>query len=63
MAARRRRGWRFWPWTRRLAIAGAGFAILAAAALLIWRDDILQALLDPKVPYSVYRPPPAPDYA
>ena len=31
--------------------------------LFIWRDDILEALLDPKIPYAVYRPPPAPDYS
>lgn len=35
---------------------------LAAAVFLIWRDDILQALLDPQIPYAVYKPPPAPDY-
>ena len=46
-----------------LAIVGGGFAILAVAALLIWRDDILEALLDPKVPYAVYKPPAAPNYA
>jgi hypothetical protein len=46
-----------------LGLAGALLVALIVAALLIWRDDILQALLDPKVPYSVYRPPPAPDYA
>jgi hypothetical protein len=43
-------------------LAGA-FAILLVTALLIWRDDILEALLDPKVPYTVYRPPPPPDFA
>ena len=39
------------------------FAVIVAIALFIWRDDILEALLDPKIPYTVYRPPPAPDYA
>ena len=39
------------------------FAVVAGAAALIWRDDILEALLDPKLPYEVYKPPPAPDYA
>lgn len=54
---RRRRGIRFW--------AAAGVALLAllvGVGLLVWRDDILEALLDPKIPYAVYRPPPAPDY-
>jgi hypothetical protein len=45
-----------------LGIAILLAAILAASAALIWRDDILEALLDPKLPYAVYRPPPAPDY-
>ena len=52
------RGPRLW-----LAIAGGVVVLAVVAALAIWRDDILQALLDPKIPYSVYRPPPAPDYA
>jgi hypothetical protein len=54
----RRRGIRFW-----LFAAGLGFVVLAVAALAIWRDDILEAMLDPQIPYAVYRPPPAPDYA
>ncbi|MEO8927471.1 MAG: DUF3089 domain-containing protein [Caulobacteraceae bacterium] len=54
----RLRGLRLW-----LAIAAGGLAVLVVAALLIWRDDILEALLDPKLPYEVYKPPPAPDYA
>lgn len=53
-----RRRLRFW-----LALGAAALAILIIAALLIWRDDILEALLDPQVPYTVYKPPPAPDYA
>ncbi len=36
---------------------------LVGAAGLIWRDDILEALLDPKIPYAVYSVPAAPDYA
>lgn len=36
--------------------------ILVAAALMIWWGDILQALLDPELPYAVYKPPPAPVY-
>ncbi|MBA3810260.1 MAG: DUF3089 domain-containing protein [Caulobacteraceae bacterium] len=49
---------RFW-----LAIAGGGVLLVVVAALAIWRDDILEALLDPKVPFAVYRPPPPPAYA
>ncbi len=54
----RLRGLRLW-----LVIVGGAFVVLLVAALLIWRDDILEALLDPKLPYAVYRAPPAPDYA
>jgi hypothetical protein len=46
-----------------LTVAIIAFAVVAGAAALIWRDDILEALLDPKLPYEVYRPPAAPDYA
>ena len=55
---RRERSVRFW-----LIAAGLGVAVLAVAGLAIWRDDILEALLDPEVPYAVYRPPAAPDYS
>ena len=41
--------------------AGALIALLATAAI-VWRSDILQALLDPEIPYPAYEPPPAPDY-
>ncbi|MFN3353732.1 MAG: DUF3089 domain-containing protein [Brevundimonas sp.] len=41
--------------------AGALIALLAVAAI-VWRSDILQALLDPEIPYPAYEPPPAPDY-
>ncbi len=43
-----------------------GFAVLAAlfvAAAFVWGDDVIEAFLDPKIPYAVYRPPPAPDYS
>ena len=40
----------------------AGFVVLFGAAAFVWRDDILRAALDPKEPFQVYRPPPAPDY-
>ena len=49
--------------TRRTWIVlAAAVVLLFGAAAAIWRDDILEALLDPKIPYAVYRPPPAPDY-
>ena len=41
----------------------AAIVLAGAVAAAIWRDDILEALLDPKIPYAVYRPPAAPDYA
>ena len=53
----RSRSWRFWS-----ALTILGTVILIAAGLLVWREDILQALLDPRIPYAVYRPPPPPDY-
>ena len=53
-----RRGLRFW-----LALLAAAAAGLVVAALFLWRDDILEAFLDPQVPYTVYRPPAAPNYA
>jgi hypothetical protein len=36
--------------------------LILALVFFIWGDDILQALLDPELPYAVYTPPPAPDY-
>ncbi len=50
--------------SRRLWFAGLIVLVcLAVAAIGFWRDDILEALLDPKIPYAVYKPPAAPDYA
>lgn len=51
--------------TRRQAIGVAGGALLGLSviAAFIFRDDILQTALDPRVPFQTYRPPPAPDYA
>ena len=49
---------------RRLIIfGGAALLLLLAMAAWVWRDDIAQALLDPREPYQTYTPPPAPDYA
>jgi hypothetical protein len=53
-----RRRLRFW-----LALLAGAVALAAVAALITWRDDILEALLNPEVPYTVYKPPPAPDYS
>jgi hypothetical protein len=54
----RRRGVRFW-----VGVGLTGVLAVAIGALLLYRDDILEALLDPQIPYEVYRPPPPPDYA
>jgi hypothetical protein len=55
--ARTRRGAQFWA-----GIALGALVLVVITGLLVWRDDILEALLDPKIPYAVYRPPPTPDY-
>jgi hypothetical protein len=47
---------------RGLAIAVGVLALLALVAVLVWRNDILQSLLNPELPYAVYKPPAAPDY-
>jgi hypothetical protein len=44
------------------ALFAGGFCLLAILGLVIWRDDILEALLNPKIPYAVYTPPTAPNY-
>jgi hypothetical protein len=46
-----------------LTIAGGAILALLLTATVIWRDDIIEALLDPKIPYTVYKPPPPPNYA
>ncbi len=42
-----------------------GFALvfLIAAAVAVWRGDILKAGLDPQIPFQTYDPPAPPDYA
>jgi hypothetical protein len=55
--ARRRRGLKFW-----LVTVGATLFVLLSTAIYIWRDDVVKALLDPKVPFGKDRQPPAPDY-
>ncbi len=41
---------------------GLAILMLLVTAVAVWRGDILQAALDPQVPFQTYRPPPAPDY-
>lgn len=50
--------------TLRQWVGWTGFALvfLVAAAILVWRGDILKAGLDPQVPFQTYTPPPPPDY-
>src|SRR5512135_3156942 len=47
----------------RLAVIAGVLLTLAGVAADIWRDDIVKALLDPKVPFGKDHPPAAPDYA
>lgn len=54
-------GWR--PSLRQgIGITGFAIVFLLLAGVAIWRSDILQAGLDPEVPFQTYDPPPAPDY-
>ncbi|HEY2708542.1 MAG TPA: DUF3089 domain-containing protein [Caulobacteraceae bacterium] len=55
--AERRRGWRFWL----VAIGGLVVTLLVIASV-IWTDDIIKALLDPKVPFGKDHQAAAPDY-
>ncbi|AQR61978.1 hypothetical protein BZG35_10190 [Brevundimonas sp. LM2] len=41
---------------------GIGLVVLIALAVAIWQGDILEASLDPEIPFQTYTPPPAPDY-
>lgn len=41
---------------------GLAILMLLATAVAVWRGDILQAALDPQVPFQTYAPPPAPGY-
>jgi hypothetical protein len=45
------------------AVAAALVVALLAVAAFAFRDDIVRASLDPKIPFQAYRPPPAPDWA
>ena len=56
--ARRKRSLRY-----RLTVLTAVVLGIAAAAAYGWRDDIIKAALDPKVPFVKDHPPEAPDYA
>src|SRR5581483_9524976 len=56
--AGRRRDLRFW-----VAAVGGLLLTIAIIAAAIWRDDIVKALLDPKVPFVKTEPPKPPDYS
>jgi hypothetical protein len=43
-------------------IGAAIVLVLVLAAAVIFRQDILESFLDPKLPFQTYQPPPAPDY-
>ena len=45
-----------------MAVGLGVVVLLIAIALLVWRNDILQSLLNPQLPYAVYKPPAPPDY-
>ena len=51
-----------WSLKRVVLVVGAVVAALMAVAVFVWRDDILESFLDPKVPYQTYTPPRPPDY-
>ncbi len=53
--APRRRGW--------LLQGALGFLALLAAAVFVFWGDLVSTVLDPKVPFQTYNPPPQPDYA
>lgn len=46
----------------RIAIGLGAIGAILTIAYFIWGNDILKSLLDPKLPYAVYKPPAAPDY-
>jgi hypothetical protein len=58
--AQRLRGWG----PRRWRLVGGSFVLLLGLVLAFaFRDHILLAALDPKLPFQTYRPPPEPNYA
>lgn len=52
------RGFKRW-----IFLGAVAFLALVVAAVWFYREDILRSALDPRQPYQVYDPPPAPDYA
>jgi hypothetical protein len=56
--AERRRSIGFW-----LGAVGAVLVTLGVVASVVWGDDIIKFLLDPKAPFGKDNPPPAPNYA
>ncbi|HEX6858952.1 MAG TPA: DUF3089 domain-containing protein [Caulobacteraceae bacterium] len=51
------RGFKRW-----IFLGTVAFLALVVAAAWFYREDILRTALDPRQPYQVYDPPPAPDY-
>jgi hypothetical protein len=49
-------------WLHVIYLLACLLVTLMAAAVYIWRDDIFERLVDPAVPYLLYKPLPAPDY-
>jgi Protein of unknown function (DUF3089) len=56
--AERRHGIRYW-----LVVLGGVLVTLGVIASVVWGDDIIKFLLDPKTPFGKDHPSPAPDYA
>jgi hypothetical protein len=52
-------------WGLKRILFGAAVLLLAlmAVAVFVWRDDILESYLDPKIPYQTYAPPKPPDFS
>lgn len=48
---------------RSLALAWAALAVLIAASVVAFQDNLFRYLMDPHKPFQTTQPPPAPDYA
>ncbi len=49
-------------WLHALYVLACILISLMAAAVYVWRDDIFERLVDPGIPYLLFKPPPAPNY-
>lgn len=58
--SRRLRSWGPQRWR---LVGGSVVLVLALILAFAFRDHVLLAALDPKLPFQTYRPPPAPNYA